>query len=92
MYSNKSIRVTIPLTTIFVCTFISFLDSELGTPADASSLPDCFRVTARAEDDREIMAISHKEHPVEGVQFHPESVLTQYGHKLLQNFIDHHTV
>ena len=59
---------------------------------DASSLPDCFRVTARAEDDREIMAISHKEHPVEGVQFHPESVLTQYGHKLLQNFIDHHTV
>ena len=33
---------------------------------DASSLPDCFRVTARAEDDREIMAISHKEHPVEG--------------------------
>ena len=59
---------------------------------DASSLPDCFRVTARAEDDREIMAISHKEHPVEGVQFHPESVLTQYGHKLLQNFIDHHIV
>jgi len=59
---------------------------------DAPSLPDCFRITARAEDDREIMAISHKEHPVEGVQFHPESVLTQYGHKLLQNFIDHHTV
>ena len=59
---------------------------------DASSLPDCFRVTARAEDDCEIMAISHKEHPVEGVQFHPESVLTQYGHKLLQNFIDHHIV
>ena len=58
---------------------------------EASSLPDCFRVTAHAEDDGEIMAIRHIEHPVEGVQFHPESILTQYGHKLLQNFIDHYS-
>jgi len=55
---------------------------------EVASLPDCFQITAQAEDDLEIMAIRHKEHPVEGVQFHPESVLTQYGHKLLKNFID----
>ena len=34
------------------------------------------------------MAISHKEYPVYGVQFHPEAVLTQYGHEILKNFID----
>ena len=55
---------------------------------ESSSLPDCFHVTARSEDDGEIMAIAHEEYPVQGVQFHPESILTQYGHKLLQNFID----
>ena len=56
--------------------------------ADRESLPDCFEVTAYSEDDGEIMGIRHLEHPVEGVQFHPESILTQYGHKLLQNFIN----
>ena len=55
---------------------------------ESSSLPDCFQVTARSEDDGEIMGIEHQEFPVQGVQFHPESILTQYGHKLLQNFID----
>ena len=55
---------------------------------ESSSLPECFHVTARSEDDGEIMAIAHEEYPVQGVQFHPESILTQYGHKLLQNFID----
>ena len=59
--------------------------------ADAASLPDCFEITAHSEDDGEIMAIRHQEHPVEGVQFHPESILTQYGHKLLQNFIEQHS-
>ena len=51
------------------------------------SLPECFEVTARA-DDGEIMAIRHAENPIHGVQFHPESILTQYGHKQLQNFLD----
>ena len=50
-------------------------------------LPECFEVTARA-DDGEIMAIRHLENPIQGVQFHPESILTQYGHKQLQNFLD----
>ena len=51
------------------------------------SLPDCFEITARADDD-EIMGIRHRELPVQGVQFHPESILTQYGHQQLRNFLD----
>ena len=53
---------------------------------DESTLPDCFAVTARA-DDGQIMGIAHREDPVVGVQFHPASILTQYGHKLLHNFL-----
>ncbi len=50
------------------------------------TLPDCFEVSARAEPD-EIMGIRHKEYPLEGVQFHPESFLTAEGPKLLENFL-----
>ncbi|GAB64131.1 MAG: aminodeoxychorismate/anthranilate synthase component II [Candidatus Jettenia sp.] len=50
------------------------------------SLPDCLEITARADDD-EIMGIRHKEYPLEGVQFHPESFLTEEGPKLLKNFL-----
>ena len=54
---------------------------------ESSSLPDCFEITATLEDDT-IMAISHKEYKfLNGVQFHPESVLTQFGHKLISNFL-----
>ena len=53
---------------------------------DESTLPECFVVTARA-DDGQIMGIAHREDPVVGVQFHPESILTQYGHKMLHNFL-----
>jgi len=51
------------------------------------TLPDCLEVTARAEPD-EVMGIRHKEFPLEGVQFHPESFLTVEGPKLLKNFLD----
>ena len=59
---------------------------------DAASLPECLQVTAWTENTdgsvEEIMGLRHREHPVEGVQFHPESILTQHGHALLRNFLE----
>ncbi|MDQ3837468.1 MAG: aminodeoxychorismate/anthranilate synthase component II [Thermoproteota archaeon] len=55
--------------------------------ADKSSLPSCLEVTARALDDGEIMGIRHRHYLMEGVQFHPESVLTGEGQRILSNFI-----
>ncbi len=54
---------------------------------ERESLPDCLEITAWT-DEGEIMGLQHKEHPVHGVQFHPESILTVEGKKLLQNFLD----
>ncbi|PCI46981.1 MAG: anthranilate/aminodeoxychorismate synthase component II [Moraxellaceae bacterium] len=58
---------------------------------EGSSLPDDFVITAWTEDEEggmdEIMGIKHKTLDVEGVQFHPESILTEYGHDLLKNFL-----
>jgi len=58
---------------------------------DKHSLPDCLEITAWTEDAEggldEIMGVRHREFSVEGVQFHPESILTEHGHALLQNFI-----
>ena len=59
---------------------------------ERSSLPDALEVTAWTENEdgsfEEIMGLRHREYPVEGVQFHPESILTQHGHALLKNFLD----
>ncbi len=52
-----------------------------------NNIPDQLEVTAKSIDDQEVMAIKHKEHPLYGVQFHPESVLTDNGKKLLANFL-----
>ena len=56
-----------------------------------NTLPDCLEVTAWTQNDDgsidEIMGVRHKELAVEGVQFHPESILTQHGHDLLNNFL-----
>ena len=61
------------------------------------TLPDCLEITAWTDDAAggsngrqidEIMGLRHREHPVEGVQFHPESILTEHGHALLQNFLE----
>jgi anthranilate synthase/aminodeoxychorismate synthase-like glutamine amidotransferase len=52
------------------------------------SVPDDFIVTATAEDDGEIMGLRHKSLPIEGVQFHPESVLTESGFTIVQNFVN----
>lgn len=58
---------------------------------EKASLPKCFEITAWTLNDQgevdEIMGIKHKEHALEGVQFHPESILTEHGHDLLDNFI-----
>ncbi|MEO6697351.1 MAG: aminodeoxychorismate/anthranilate synthase component II [Gammaproteobacteria bacterium] len=59
---------------------------------EKETLPDCLEITAWTEDAQgnmdEIMGVRHKTLNVEGVQFHPESILTQYGHDLLKNFLD----
>ena len=58
---------------------------------EQSSLPDCFEVTAWTQDEHgerdEIMGVRHKTLAVEGVQFHPESILTEHGHDMLDNFL-----
>lgn len=53
---------------------------------DRRTLPDCFEITCETEDG-DIMGIRHKEYLIEGVQFHPEAELTQFGHALIQSFI-----
>ena len=53
---------------------------------ERASLPDCLEVTAESEDG-EIMGVRHKEFELEGVQFHPESILSEQGHALLKNFL-----
>ncbi|KQC46639.1 anthranilate synthase [Geobacillus sp. Sah69] len=54
---------------------------------EKETLPDCFIVSAWTDED-EVMAIRHKTLPIEGVQFHPESIMTSHGMQLLKNFID----
>ena len=53
---------------------------------ERDSVPACLEVTARAPDG-EIMGVRHREHAVEGVQFHPEAILTEHGHAMLRNFL-----
>ena len=59
---------------------------------DKRTLPGCLEITAWTDNDdgsiEEIMGLRHREHPVQGVQFHPESILTEHGHALLKNFLD----
>jgi len=59
---------------------------------DKNTLPDCFEVTAWTQQENgqmdEIMGVRHKELAIQGVQFHPESILTEHGHQMLKNFLD----
>ncbi len=55
---------------------------------DRASLPACLEITAESMDDGEIMGIRHRHYPIEGVQFHPESILTKEGKKIIKNFLD----
>ncbi|HEU4817024.1 aminodeoxychorismate/anthranilate synthase component II [Janthinobacterium sp.] len=54
---------------------------------ERASLPSCLEVTAWT-DDGEIMGVRHREYDIEGVQFHPESILSEHGHALLKNFLE----
>lgn len=54
---------------------------------DRDKMPSCLEITAKSMDDGEIMAVRHLEHPVVGVQFHPESILTESGKGLIKNFL-----
>ena len=55
---------------------------------DKTIIPDSLKITAVAEDDGEVMGVSHKKYLIDGVQFHPESILTDEGTKILGNFIE----
>lgn len=61
---------------------------------DQETLPDCLQVTAWTENDLgsmdEIMAVQHKQYAIQGIQFHPESILSEYGHEILANFLKLH--
>ncbi|AMY68683.1 anthranilate synthase component II [Frigidibacter mobilis] len=54
---------------------------------ERESLPGCLEITAEVEDGT-IMGLRHRELPIEGVQFHPESIASEHGHQLLRNFLD----
>ena len=54
---------------------------------DKTIIPESLKITAIAEDDGEIMGVSHKKYLIEGVQFHPESIMTPEGKKILENFV-----
>lgn len=57
-----------------------------GRPEDADTISECLKITAFTADG-EVMAVQHKEYPIYGVQFHPESIMTPDGKQMLRNFI-----
>jgi anthranilate synthase component II len=56
--------------------------------AERRTLPEQLSITAESLDDHEIMGVRHKSYPIEGLQFHPESILTSEGHQLIKNFLE----
>lgn len=56
--------------------------------AERKTLPKTLEITAQSTDDNEIMGVRHTDFPIEGVQFHPESILTTVGHRIIENFLE----
>ena len=56
--------------------------------AEKVTIPSCLKITAEALDDLEVMGVRHIVYPIEGIQFHPESILTEDGMKIIKNFLD----
>jgi anthranilate synthase component 2 len=54
---------------------------------EKETIPDCLEINAWTTDDNTIMGVHHKEYPVYGVQFHPESILTEHGKNIIRNFV-----
>lgn len=82
LVSHEGVGVFAGLPSPFTATRYHSLAAEPGT------VPDELEVTARTEDGI-VMGLRHRDLPVEGVQFHPESVLTEYGHLMLANWLEH---
>jgi len=59
---------------------------------DRSSVPPSLKVTALSLEDGEVMGVRHTEYPIEGVQFHPESIMTTQGYRMIKNFLDYGVV
>lgn len=78
-HSQKSIFANIP-NPLKVMRYHSLIGEEI-------SLPQCLEIIAKSEDDSAIMAIKHKELEIYGVQFHPESIMTEHGKQIVANFL-----
>ena len=86
---GKSSPITHPATGLFDGVSSTFVAGRYHSlVVDRPSLPPALIATAWASDDQELMGLKHREHPTVGVQFHPESVLTPEGKRLLQNFLE----
>jgi para-aminobenzoate synthetase component 2 len=84
-------RLSVRVPTLGVClghqAIVQEFGGEVGQAREVTSVPDCFEISATAPDG-EVMAVRHRELPVDGVQFHPESVLTPLGSEIAKNFLD----
>ena len=88
---SRTVRILFPIVVTIIVSLLAPVASPLiatryhSLVIDPASLPDCLQVTATCDDI--IMGVRHRTLPVEGVQFHPESILTSAGHDLLRNFL-----
>lgn len=79
MHDGSSVLTSLP-SPLLVARYHSLVISP-------TAVPSCLRVLARSVDDGEIMAVEHREYPIVGVQFHPESAATQYGYAIVDRFL-----